>query len=68
MKQARKLAFNDAKNKAADLASLSDRLLGKVIKIVDSSTAIVPPPIYYKASMVAMSDSSSNTSVKPGQI
>jgi uncharacterized protein YggE len=60
------LAFNDAKSKAADLASLSDTILGKVIKIVDSSTTIVPPPVIYRASLIAMSDSSSNTSVQPG--
>ena len=38
LKQARKLAFNDAKSKAADLAGLSDRNLGKALSIVDSSS------------------------------
>lgn len=37
-KQARKLAFDDAKSKAADLAGLSDRNLGKALSIIDSTS------------------------------
>lgn len=37
-KQARKQAFKDAKNKAADLAALSERNLGKALSIVDSTS------------------------------
>ena len=36
--QARKQAFKDAKNKAADLATLSERKLGKALSIVDSTS------------------------------
>lgn len=44
-KLSRKLAFNDAKVKAADLASLSDRLLGKALTIVDSSSESSSPSV-----------------------
>jgi hypothetical protein len=38
----------DAKNKASDLAVFSERILGKAIKIVDSSSSFTPsPPIYF---------------------
>jgi len=36
--QARKQAFKDAKNKAADLAALSERNLGKALSIIDSTS------------------------------
>jgi hypothetical protein len=35
----------DAKNKASDLAVFSERILGKAIKIVDSSSSFTPTPI-----------------------
>ena len=38
LKQARKQAFKDARNKADDLATLSDRKLGKALSIVDSTS------------------------------
>lgn len=37
IKQARKLAFEDAKSKAQDFAGLADRSLGKALTIVDST-------------------------------
>ena len=36
-KQARKLAFEDAKNKAIDYAGLAERSLGKVLTIIDEA-------------------------------
>ena len=36
-KQARKLAFEDAKNKAQDFAQLADRSLGRALTIIDQS-------------------------------
>ncbi len=36
-KQARKIAFEDAKNKAQDFAALADRNLGRALTIIDES-------------------------------
>lgn len=52
-KLSRKLAFNDAKVKAADLASLSDRLLGKALTIVDSSSESSSPSVQVQSFAMA---------------
>jgi uncharacterized protein YggE len=52
-KLSRKLAFNDAKFKAADLASLSDRLLGKALTIVDSSSESSSPSVQVQSFAMA---------------
>ena len=44
-KQARKLAFENAKKKATDYAVLSERTLGKVLTIVDNAGSSAPPNV-----------------------
>lgn len=67
-KQARKQAFDDAKSKAADLAALSERNLGKALSIIDStSEASYQAPVQVQA--FAMSKSSGpSTDVPVGDL
>lgn len=61
--QARKQAFKDAKYKAADLATLSERNLGKALSIIDStSEASYQAPVRAQ-SFVKMSDASTDVPV-----
>lgn len=65
LKKARKLAFEDAKTKAADLAGLSDRLLGKALSITDNSNE-PSTPVFKNVQSFAMA--SSSTSVPVGDL
>jgi len=61
--QARRQAFKDARYKAADLATLSERNLGKALSIIDStSEASYQAPVRAQ-SFVKMSDASTDVPV-----
>lgn len=64
-KQARKLAFEDAKKKAFELANLADRTLGKALSIVDNNGNSNPPVVFNNAVAFAKS---ADTSVPVGAL
>ncbi len=61
-KQARKLAFENAKKKATDYAVLSERTLGKVLTIVDNAGSSAPP-VFAQARTFAAAKSDTSVSV-----
>jgi len=65
--QARELAFNKAKQKAAELAKLSDVKLSKPVSITDATYDIFPSPYYSNTAQlkVAFASQSSDSSQIP---
>lgn len=51
--EARKLAMKDAKHKAEDYVAVLNQKIGKAILISDNSQSYYPPPVMYKAEMMA---------------
>lgn len=64
-KQARKLAFENAKNKATEFAGFAERGLGKVLTIVDDSA---DAGIAYPTSNALFAKSEASTQVPVGKI
>jgi len=63
--QARELAFNKAKQKAGELAKLSDVKLSKPVSITDSTYDISPRPYYSNTAELKMTAASNDSSQVP---
>ena len=66
-KQARKLAFEDAKGKASDYSGLAERALGKVLTIVDDAVNS-PSPLYASANSFSAKVIGASTDVPVGKL
>jgi uncharacterized protein len=63
--QARQLAMEDARAKAAELAKLANVALGKASYISENTSSYIPYPVAYAKDMMA--SGSSPTSISPGE-
>lgn len=66
LKQARKLAFENAKAKAEELAKLSDMKLGKPLSISENIVNNTPYPMYRAMAMDSVAWSAPETIINPG--
>ena len=66
--EARKLAFENAKMKASEYASLAERGLGRVVSIHDGARSESAPVQFQAESLRVMSDSAASTSVAVGEL
>ncbi len=64
---ARKLAFENAKTKAEELAKLAGMKIGKPVSINETVMGWYNPPIYYARNMAMAEDSVAGTSINPGE-
>lgn len=67
LEQARKLAFENAKAKAANLANLAGMKLGKPVSITESSNNTYYQPMYAMREMAMDAGAGGETSISPGE-
>lgn len=67
LEAARKLAFENAKTKAEELAKLAGMKLGKPVSINETVMGGYNPPIYYAREMAVSDSAMGGTSINPGE-